>query len=57
MIGLDIWMREHPIAYVLLGSYAIALVIFVAEAALARHRRKLALRQVRLMRDAGEGEQ
>ncbi len=57
MMDLDIWMHAHPIAYVLAGSYVIAFVIFGVETALARHRRKLALRQVRLMRDAGEGEQ
>ncbi len=39
------------------GSYGMALAVFLAEIALVRHRRKITLRQLRLMRDAGEGEQ
>jgi heme exporter protein D len=52
MIGLDIWMREQTLAYVWLGSYAVALMIFVAEVALVVHRRKASLQQIRLLRDA-----
>lgn len=56
MSGLDIWMREHTLAYVWLGSYAVAFLIFAVEIAMVRHRRKITLQQVRLMRDA-EGEE
>lgn len=56
MNGLDIWMREHTLAYVWLGSYAVAFLIFAVEIAMVRHRRKITLQQVRLMRDA-EGEE
>jgi heme exporter protein CcmD len=53
MIGLDIWMRENPLTYVWLGSYAVALLIFAIEIAMVVHRRKITLQQVRMMRDAG----
>jgi len=56
MNSLDIWMREHTLAYVWLGSYAVAFLIFAVEIAMVRHRRKITLQQVRLMRDA-EGEE
>jgi len=56
MSSLDIWMREYPITYVVLGSYAVAFLIFAAEVALVRHKRKITLQQIRLMREAGEGE-
>ena len=52
MIGLDLWMRENPLTYVWLGSYAVALLIFVIEIAMVIHKRKITLQQVRLMRDA-----
>jgi heme exporter protein CcmD len=52
MTGLDIWMRENPLAYVWLGSYAIALLVFVIEIAMVRHKRKITLQQVRLMQNA-----
>ena len=55
MIGLDIWMRENPLAYIWLGSYAVALLIFVIEIAMVIHKRKITLQQLRLMREA-EGE-
>jgi len=54
MIGLEIWMREHTLAYVWLGSYAVAFLVFAIEIAMVRHRRKITLQQVRLMRDAEE---
>lgn len=53
MSSLDIWMRENPLAYVWLGSYAVAFLIFAIEIAMVRHKRKITLRQVRMMRDAG----
>ena len=52
MSGLDIWMRENPLAYIWLGSYAVALLIFAIEIAMVIHKRKITLQQVRLMRDA-----
>ena len=54
MIGLDVWMRENPLTYVWLGSYAVALLIFAIEIAMVVHKRKITLQQVRLMRDAGD---
>jgi len=56
MISLDIWMRENPITYVVLGSYAVAFLIFAVEIAMVMHKRKITLNQVRLMRDAGDEE-
>lgn len=53
MNGLDIWMRENPLTYVWLGSYAVAFIIFAIEIAMVRHKRKITLRQVRMMREAG----
>jgi len=52
MSGLDIWMRENPLAYIWLGSYAVAFLIFAIEIAMVMHKRKITLQQVRLMRDA-----
>jgi len=56
MSSLDIWMRENPLTYVWLGSYAVAFLIFAIEIAMVRHKRKITLWQVRMMRDA-EGEE
>jgi heme exporter protein CcmD len=55
-MSLDIWMRENPLTYVWLGSYAVALLIFAIEIAMVKHKRKITLQQIRLMRDAGEDE-
>ena len=52
MTGLDLWLREYPLAYIWLGSYAVALLIFVVEIAMVVHKRKITLQQVRLMREA-----
>jgi hypothetical protein len=49
MISLDIWMRENPLTYVWFGSYAVAI-----EIAMVKHKRKITLQQVRLMRNAGD---
>jgi heme exporter protein CcmD len=54
MINLDIWMRENPLTYVWFGSYAVALLIFAIEIAMVKHKRKITLQQVRLMRNAGD---
>lgn len=56
-MSLDIWMRENPLAYVWLGSYGIALLIFAVEIAMVRHKRKVTLQQVRMMRDAEDEEE
>lgn len=52
MTGLDIWMRENPLAYVWLGSYAVAFLIFAVEIAMVVHKRKITLQQLRMMREA-----
>ena len=36
------------------GAYGVVLLAFAVEIALVRHKRKITLRQLRLMRDAGE---
>jgi len=51
-MNLDIWMRENPLTYVWLGSYAVALLIFAIEIAMVIHKRKITLQQARMMRDA-----
>jgi heme exporter protein D len=38
------------------GSYGLALLVFIIEIVLVRHKRSITLKQLRLMRDAG-GEQ
>jgi len=53
-MNLDIWMREHTLTYVWLGSYAVALLIFVVEIAMVMHKRKITLQQVRMLRSAGD---
>ena len=55
-MSLDIWMRENPLTYIWLGSYAVAFLIFVVEVAMVRHKRKITLQQVRLLRNAGDEE-
>lgn len=52
MNGLDIWMRENPLVYVWLGSYALAFMIWLVEIVLVRRRRTGTLRQIRLLRDS-----
>ena len=52
-MNLDIWMRENPLTYVWFGSYAVALLIFIVEIAMVKHKRKITLQQVRMMRNAG----
>jgi heme exporter protein D len=56
MNSLDIWMRENPLTYIWLGSYAVAFLIFAVEIAMVRHKRKITLQQLRMMRDAGDEE-
>ena len=57
MINLDIWMRENPLTYVWFGSYTVALLIFAVEIAMVKHKRKITLQQVRLMRNAEDDTQ
>ena len=57
MINLDIWMRENPLTYVWFGSYTVALLIFAIEIAMVKHKRKITLQQVRLMRNAEDDTQ
>ena len=53
-MSLDIWMRENPFTYIWLGSYVVALLIFVIEIVLVVHKRKVTLKQVRMMREAAD---
>lgn len=55
-MSLDIWMRENPLTYIWVGSYAVAFAIFAIEIAMVVHKRKITLQQVRLMRKAEEEE-
>ena len=40
-------------AFYVWGSYGVALLLFCVEVVLVRHRRKITLQQLRLLRDAG----
>jgi len=53
-MSLDIWMRENPLTYVWIGSYAVAMLVFVIEIAMVRHKRTLTLQQVRQIHQAEE---
>lgn len=53
-MSLDIWMRENPLTYIWLGSYAVAFLIFAVEIAMVVHKRKITLQQVRMMQEASE---
>jgi len=55
-MSLDIWMRENPLTYVWIGSYAVALLVFAIEIAMVLHKRKLTLQQVRLMHDVEQAD-
>ncbi len=54
MTNLDIWMREHTLTYVWLGSYAVALLIFLIEVFVIRRKRKQTLEQVKMIQEAGD---
>ncbi|MDD4977732.1 MAG: heme exporter protein CcmD [Gallionella sp.] len=41
-------------AFYVWGSYGVTLLAFVIEILMVRHKRKITLQQVRLMREAGE---
>ncbi len=55
-MNMDIWMRENPLTYIWIGSYAVAFVILAIEIAMVVHKRKITLQQVRQLRDASEEE-
>lgn len=55
-MSLDIWMRENPLTYVWLGSYAVAFLVFAIEIAMVMRKRKITLQQVRQMIDVEENE-
>lgn len=55
-MGLELWMRENPLTYIWLGSYAVAILAFVIEIILVAKRRKTTLQQIRLMRNTGDDE-
>jgi len=43
-------------AFYIWGSYGLALLVFIIEITLVRHKRKVTLQQLRLMREEGEEE-
>ncbi len=53
---MDIWMRENPLTYVWLGSYAVAFLVFAVEIAMVVHKRKATLEEVRQLMDVEENE-
>ncbi len=56
MSGIELWMRENPMTYIWLGSYAVSMLVFVVEIVMVINRRKTTLNQLRLMRDTGDAE-
>lgn len=55
-MGIELWMRENPMTYIWLGSYAVAMLVFVIEIVMVINRRKITLNQIRLMRNSGDNE-
>lgn len=55
-MGIELWMRENPLTYIWLGSYAVAMLVFAIEIAMVINRRKTTLNQIRLMRNSGDNE-
>ncbi len=55
-MGIELWMRENPMTYIWLGSYAVAMLVFVIEIVMVINRRKNTLNQIRLMRNSGDNE-
>jgi heme exporter protein CcmD len=55
-MGIELWMRENPMTYIWLGSYAVAMLVFVIEVVMVINRRKITLNQIRLMRNSGDNE-
>jgi len=55
-MSLDIWMRENPLTYVWIGSYAVAFLVLAIEVVMVVHKRKITLQQVRLMHDVEQAE-
>ncbi|MDD4930312.1 MAG: heme exporter protein CcmD [Gallionella sp.] len=56
-MSLDIWMRENPLTYVWIGSYAVAFLVFAIEIFMVIHKRKITLDQLRMMREADESKE
>lgn len=52
MMSFSEFIDMHGRGFYVWGSYGIALLIFILEIALVVHKRKLTLKQIRLMRDA-----
>jgi len=50
------FLAMNGYAFYIWGSYGLALLIFLVEIAMVRHKRKITLQQLRLLRDAGEEE-
>ena len=55
-MALDIWMRENPFTYILVGSYGIAMLVFMIEIAALRGTRKATLQKIRMMRNNGDSQ-
>jgi heme exporter protein D len=55
-MSLDIWMRENPLTYVWLGSYAVAFLVFAIEITLVVRKRRVTLQEVRQMIEVEENE-
>ena len=55
-MGIELWMRENPMTYIWLGSYAVAMLVFAIEIVMLVNRRKATLNQIRLMRNNGDNE-
>lgn len=53
------WMEFFAMkgyAFYVWGSYGVAMLVLIIEIVLARHKRQITLKQLRLMRDAGNEE-
>ncbi|MFZ5502451.1 MAG: heme exporter protein CcmD [Pseudomonadota bacterium] len=56
MMGLDLWMRENPLTYIWIGSYAVAFLVLAIEVIGVVGKRKQVLKRIRLMRAVGDEE-
>ncbi len=56
MMNWSEFIDMHGRGFYVWSSYGMALLIFIVEIALVLHKRKLTLKQIRMLRDA-EGEQ
>ena len=53
-MSLSEFFYMNGYAFYVWGSYGVTLLVFLIEIAMVRHRRKLALRQLRLMNESGD---